>query len=111
MGDARHKASSRGPRYLMTSDWKALVIERMRERGINRTQLAKLAGVTKGAITTMLSDGQATSIAVPAVARALGLPMPIAHDDDELVALVQGLDPDNKRLVLDLARKLTRPRE
>ena len=97
-----------GPRYPMTAAWKADVRRRLDEMGMTQTDLAHAARVTPGSITNMLSDEQESSVAVPAVAKALGIGMPAIDGDAELAQLIHSLDEGQKRLVLEMVRQLTR---
>ncbi len=94
-----------GPRYPMTDEWKADVRRRMKELGINQTQLAKIAGVSRGGISRMLGEDK-SSACVPAVSKALGIPMPHFEGGAALLQRINALDDQKRRLVFDMVDQL-----
>ncbi len=90
----------------MTPAWKASVEAELIARGWNRSELAERAGLHKTVISSVLSERQVSSDAVPIICKVLNLPMPVLGVDDEIVSNLGKLSPEDKRAVLDLIRRL-----
>jgi transcriptional regulator with XRE-family HTH domain len=90
----------------MTAEWKQLVVATLKARGMTKADLADTLGVSRGAITQMLGPTQPSSVLVPKVCKALGIPAPVVTDDVEFAQIVQDLLPEQRRILLDLARQL-----
>lgn len=76
-----------GPRHQMTPRWKALVEARMRELGLNRSDLAKHLEVSRAAVTKLL-DQQHVSSLVPKISEFLGIPPPMVESEDDATARI-----------------------
>lgn len=90
----------------MTAAWKASVEAELTARGWTRSELAQRTGLHKTVITSVLSERQVSSDAVPIICEALGIPMPVLGVDGEIAASLEKLTPEDKRTVLDLIRRL-----
>ena len=90
----------------MTAAWKKLVVATLKAKGLTRADLAEAIGVSRGAITQMLSPSQPSSALVPAVCAYLGIQAPIITDDDEFADILRDLRPEQRRVLLDVARQL-----
>lgn len=129
VGDPRHKKQyPEGPRREMTDAWKRLVLAKLAENAAedppiepsDKASLARLLHVDKSGLgRTLLPNhhprSHRTSGLVDPICEILGIPAPtiaVTPDDDELLGLVQALEPHQKRAVLDLIRTMSgkRPR-
>lgn len=90
----------------MTEAWKASVIARLQERGMQRNDLALALGVSKSVITLMLGPGQTASSYVPAVSKVLDLPMPTLGADNELLAVFGQLAVEDQETLLTIAKRM-----
>lgn len=94
-----------------TQEWKNKVLKLMRDKGISRAELSRRAGVSDAAITVLFRSTTKTSRLVPVVNGAVGLPPPAMTPVDlderraELDALWPSLSEDDRKLLLDTARK------
>lgn len=100
----------KGVRYPMTPEWKALVKRRLQELDMTQSALADEANVSAGTITLMLRDDpdQPSSVAVPAVCKALGIPMPAMDLPDRVSKAVRALDEKTQLTILQLVEDIIR---
>lgn len=94
----------------MTPEWKALVRRRLGELKMTQAALADAANVSPATITLMLREDpdQPSSVAVPAVAKVLGIPMPATDLPDRVSKAVRALDERAQLLLLQLAEDMLR---
>lgn len=97
----------------MTPEWKALVRRRLAELDMTQSALAEAAGVSPATITLMLREDpdQPSSVAVPAVAKALGIPMPSFDLPDRVSKAVRALDEKTQLSILQLVEDIIRRRQ
>jgi len=101
--------------YPITDEWRELVRHRMGEMGIGPVDLAKLAKTTHGTISQILSTSRSSEV-VPRIHAALGWPPPSLPEDSvdqdeefgEVRGSWRGLDAGARKLIADMARKLSR---
>lgn len=102
---ARSHDDDAATRFQMTPAWKASVKEKLAERGMTKSDLAAAIGVSKSVITLMLGK-QTSSGYVPAVCRAIGVPMPVLGANDDLLAVFGKLSPEDQKTLLLMARRM-----
>jgi DNA-binding XRE family transcriptional regulator len=92
----------------MNRAWKNEVLARLDELGMTQSALAKAAGVSAGTITLMLREepDQASSVAVEAVSKVLGIGMPAVDLPDRVSKAVRALDERGQALLLQLAEDM-----
>lgn len=83
----------------------------MAAQGINRTALANLVGVTQGAISRFFTDEQTSSVLVPKIFAALGLPFAEPDGRDEMQQLLALLTDRQRDAVLTFLRELVEARK
>jgi transcriptional regulator with XRE-family HTH domain len=73
----------RGVGQPVTRQWKELVQRELDDRGMTRAQLAKLTGVTPGAVTVFFRPATKTCRFVDEIVKVLGVPRPEYADNRE----------------------------
>lgn len=92
-----------------------MVQQRMKERGVTRSALARMVNVDPSAITVLFSDKTTQTRLLPAIYKALGLadtqrPASVIAADElrMLTQLWADLSEDDRRTVFEVARGLAR---
>lgn len=124
LGDSRHKRPHPGGgRWQITERWLKDVEAELAKRDVSnvngwhgraRAELARKLDVSKSAITKLLSGKQGVSALVPRISAILEVDMPVLGAADDLIEfrdLLLGLQPEDRAVVLDLAKRLSRPRK
>lgn len=101
-----------GPAWPIDDDWKQMIMERMAELGINKTDLAKKIGVTKQAMTALFAPKIKQTRLLPLVHKALKLPVPPSpgfstHNAESIEANFALLSDADKEIVRNLINSLT----
>ena len=112
-----------GPKWPVTPEWRAHVLEVMAARGVSKAELSRRIGVSDAAITLLLPERAGarvpkSSALVPAIHRVLGIAVPVAPQISteidavraELDAAWPSLSEDDRRMLLDVARRLSAAR-
>lgn len=107
---AAEPETPKGDQYLLTPEWKKMVDDRLKKLGKTRMWLADQVGARRSAVTKLLHPDRRTSSLVPAVCRALDLPMPqetlASPDEGELLERYRSLPKRFRKAMLDFARSL-----
>lgn len=103
----------KGPDWPIDARWKADVLEEMRRRGLTQADVADRLGVSRPAVSYLLSSTKTwQSKLVPAVHELLGWPPPSSasstDDLEQIRQLWSELTDEQKLLVANLAEQLAR---
>lgn len=100
-----------------TPEWKQLVLETMRDRGVTRAELSRRVEVSDAAITILFRPDTQMSRLVPRINEVLGISAPVQligdvvdEDLEELQALWKRLGKDDRKTLTDMAGVLARRR-
>lgn len=97
--------------------WKERVLVLMQERGINRAELSRRIKVSDAAITQLFRSSTRTSRLVPHINEVVGLPppamTPLVTDEyrQGLDSVWPELGEDDRKLLLDMAQKISQRRK
>jgi len=99
-----------GKSYPVDDDWRRRVAAALRDKGMNRSDLARAADCSRSVISELLSGAANESPFVPAIHVALEwsppLPPVLPEDAEELLAHWAKLDPVGKARLLERAAML-----
>lgn len=101
-----------GPAFPVDEDWKAKVRSELKTRSISLATLGDAVGARSPSIHFLLGPKSKSSSLVPAIHEFFGWPLPgipsVSTDRQEIMSIVDKLDEDGRKWLLEQAQSYRR---